>query len=286
MQNFQLFAVTAAGPQPLGIADGATELADLVHGLALGVYSSFRTFDHHQFLYLEDHLTRTSHSMQLLGWTYPLDELLLRQALQTVCSAAPWAESRVRIDVLAEPAHTLGTDSRVLIGLTPFTPLPETLYTTGVAVGFAEGIIREQPLVKTAAFAEMRKGYPVGGPGMYERLMINDQQQILEGFSANFYAVHQGVLRTAGADVLEGITRKIILDLAIQLGIPLRLEAIHVDEVPTLTEAAISSSSRGLLPVVNIGGQLIGNGKPGPICTRLRQAYDAFVARTIRPAIA
>ena len=42
-----------------------------------------------------------------------------------------------------------------------------------------------------------------------------------------------------------------------QLGLPFRLEAVYTSELPELTEAAISSSSRGLLPVVNIAGQLI-----------------------------
>ena len=65
MNHLQLFAVTAAGPQPLKVADNATDLAHLVHNLALGVYSSFRTFEHNKFLYLEDHLARTIRSMRL-----------------------------------------------------------------------------------------------------------------------------------------------------------------------------------------------------------------------------
>ena len=285
MGNLLLFAVTNAGPQPLPVPPSATEQADLVHGLALGVYSAFRTFEHNKFLYLEDHLARTVRSMQMLGWDYALDELTLRRVLDALCTSAPWPEARVRIDVLAKPAQALGTDSRILISLMPFEPLPATLFETGVTVGFAEGLTRSQPLVKTAAFVEMRKGFTVGTPTMYERLMTNAQQQILEGFSSNFYAVRQGSIRTAGAGVLEGITRKIILDLVIKLGMPLQLEAVHVDELPTLTEAAISSSSRGLLPVVNIAGQPIGDGRPGPLFTRLRKAYDGFVAQAIKRAI-
>ncbi len=290
MNHLQLFAVTQLGPQRLPVAADATELADLVHGLALGVYSSMRTFAHDKFLYLEDHLARTVRSMQLLNWHYELDEGALRRVLQQVCTDAPWPETRVRIDVLAEPAQVLGTNSRVLIGLMPFQPPPETLYTTGVTVGIAEGVAREQPLVKTAAFAEVRKGYTTATPpnaetqAVYERLMTNPHGQILEGLSSNFYAVHRGVMHTAGAGVLEGITRKIILDLVGQLGIPLSLEAVHLAEIPQLTEAAISSSSRGWLPVVNIAGQPIGGGRPGPIGTQLHKAYDVLVANTIKPA--
>jgi branched-subunit amino acid aminotransferase/4-amino-4-deoxychorismate lyase len=52
-----------------------------------------------------------------------------------------------------------------------------------------------------------------------------------------------------------------------------------------LSEAAISSSTRGLLPVIRIGGQTIGDGRPGPICRRLMAAYEADVAHTIKSAI-
>ncbi|MCX6046244.1 MAG: aminotransferase class IV [Chloroflexi bacterium] len=289
MNHLQLFAVTKAGPQSLPVATDATDLADLLHGLALGVYSSMRTFAHDQFLDLEDHLARTVRSMKLLGWPYEFDERNLRQVLQQVCTNAPWPETRVRIDILAEPARHLGTDSRVLIGLMPFQPPPATLYQTGVTLGLAEGITRSQPLVKTAAFAEVRKGYTETTPhadesAVYEYVMTDAQGQILEGLSSNFYAVHQGVIHTAGTGVLEGVTRKILLTLIEQLGLPLSLAAIHVAEIPQLTEAAISSSARGLLPVVNMAGQTIGSGQPGPICTQLHKAYDTFVANTIRPA--
>ncbi|MDQ3248178.1 MAG: aminotransferase class IV [Chloroflexota bacterium] len=286
MPNLQLFAVTPAGPQPLPIAADATALDDLYRGLAPGVYSSLRTFEHNKFLYLEHHLARTVTSMQQLGWPYRLNEERLRQAIHKVCTAAPWPDMRVRIDVLAESAHALGTNSRELIGLMPFTPLPATLYTQGVTVDFAAGILRSQPLVKTAAFVEQRKGFAVGTPDAYERLLTDADGFILEGLSSNFYAIQQGVVRTAGVNVLEGITRKIVLALITQMNLPLRLEALHKNELAALDEAAISSSSRGIVPVVAIGGVGIGNGHPGPLFARLRTAYDAFVAHTIQLAIA
>jgi len=285
LNDLQLFAVTESGPQPLPIPATATTQDELYHGLPLGVYTSLRTFDQHKFLYLEEHLARIDHSMRRLGWHYQLDEKRMRQTIHTVCRAAPWPEMRVRLDVLAKPIYQAGIETRELIGLTRFEPLPAVLYRDGVTVGFAEGLVRGQPLVKTAAFVEARKAYSVGGPTMYERLLLDDKNRILEGFSSNFYAVHNGVLRTAGHGVLEGITRKIILDLATELAIAVQLEAVYLDEIPSLTEAAISSSSRGLLPVVNIDGHPIGTGRPGPLYSRLHTAYDAFVARTVRPAI-
>ena len=111
----QLFAVTRSAVKPLRVPETAQSFDDLYDGLALGVYSALRTFEHEKFLCLQEHIERTKRSMELLGWTYQLDEALLRHALHQVCSAYPGHEMRVRFDVLAETAVSLGSDSRLLV---------------------------------------------------------------------------------------------------------------------------------------------------------------------------
>ncbi len=85
--------------------------------------------------------------------------------------------------------------------------------------------------------------------------------------------------------MLEGITRRIVMELLPDLGIPLRLEAVRVDEIATLDEAAISGSSRAFLPVVSIDGQPVGDGQVGPLSRQILTAYDAFVQNNIRSAV-
>lgn len=284
MDPVQLFAVEADTIRPLPIPKNAASFDPLYDGLELGVYSALRTFDHNKFLYLEHHIQRTRDSMRLLGWQEELDEPRLRRALHKVCSGYPGVEMRVRFDVLAAPARSLGTDSRLLIGLMPFTPPSPELYQTGVRVDFAPDLARQNPLAKTADFAQMRRAYKVGGE-IYEYLLLSEQGEILEGTGTNFYGVQRGVFHTAGTGVLAGITRKIILDLAAELKIPVSLEPIKVAEIPQLSEAALSGSSRALLPVVQIGEQVVGNGRPGPICQRILVAYNNFVAREVKTAV-
>ena len=283
--DVQLFAVTATGPQSLAVPTNARSFDDMYHGLVLGVYSALRTFEHDKFLCLQEHIERTNQSMALLGWDYALDETLLRQTIHQLCVAYPGAEMRVRFDVLAEPAASLGSDSRLLVGLMPFSLPPTTLYENGVVVDFAPDLVRNQPLVKAAAFAQNRQRYPIGQPDVYEYLMTDENGRLLEGTATNFYAVRDGVVYTAGDGVLEGITRKIVLSLLPEIGVPLRLEAITKQEIGSLDEALLSSSSRAVFPVVAIAGQPIGNGTPGAIGRRLHMAYNDFVARSIKTAI-
>ncbi len=284
--DVQFFAVTDLEPQPLAVPATARNFDDLYDGLSLGVYSALRTFEHKKFLCLQEHIDRTKRSMQLLGWDYQLDERRLRQTLHQVCTNYPGADMRVRFDVLAEPANHLGSDSRVLIALIPFSPPSPVLYKKGVAVDYAYDLVRKRPLAKTAGFAQRRQRYPIGQSGVYEYLMLDNNGRLLEGTGTNFYGVRDGIVYTAGKGVLEGITRQIVLNLLPEIEIPVRLQAITKDEINTLDEAFLSGSSRAILPVVKIAGEKIGDGSPGAIGRHLLMTYNEFVARSIKTAVA
>jgi branched-chain amino acid aminotransferase len=281
----QLFAVTDNGPQPLPIPEGTSGVHDIFDDLPLGVYSALRTFEHNKFLDLEAHLARTERSMALLGWNYKLDRPALCRALHDVCTAYPGPDSRVRFDVLAAPATMLGVDSRLLIALSPFEPPPAHYYQKGVQVALAPALRRERPLIKAASFVLKRRPYPLGQADSYEHLMLDEAGHILEGSSSNFYAVYQNALCTAGEGVLAGITRLIILQLAETAGLPIQLTPIHRDQLPAISEAFLSSASRGILPIVAIAGQMVGGGRPGPLTRQLMVAYDAYVRGAIRTAV-
>ena len=284
MSQFQLYAITPTGPQALPVPEDTTDFTDLYQGLALGVYSIVRTFDHNRFFQLGHHLARTVNSLEMLGWSYSLNEQRLRCAIHDLCTAFPASEVRVRIDVLAEPATALGVESRELIALMPFTPLPARVYQRGVAIGFALGLQRDNPLIKTADFAVERK-QASSAERYHDYLLTSDTGEILEATSANFYAARNGILYTAGDGILEGVTRRVVLDLVAAEQIPLNLQAIQHSEIPTLDEAMISSSSRGILPVVCIGDQVIGSGRPGPITQQLIAAYNTYVKAHLKTAL-
>lgn len=285
----QLFAVEPSGPVSLPVPPDARSFPDLYRNVELGVYSALRTFDHYNFLALDEHLDRTERSMSLLGWNYDLDRQRLCRALDTVCRAFPAQEMRVRFDVLAAPASALGSKSRELIALQAFAPPPQSLYETGVKVALADpALSRENPRAKTADFAARRPALAMDATSVerpYEYLLTTADGRILEGSGTNFYGVVDGILRTAGEGVLEGITRRIILEQAEQLDIPVSFEPVMVHELGVLDEAALSGSSRAILPVVQIGDQMIGDGRPGPVTLRLLQAYQRYLRDHIRPAV-
>ena len=286
MIDNQLFAVTTDGALPLDTAQNAASFVDMLAGFPLGVYTALRTFEHHKFLDLQAHLARTLRSMRLVGWEYAFDEARFRQVLHAVVTAYGHENARVRFDILAEPVVRQGTAVQELIALRPFTPVPSRYYIEGVGVDFAPEIQRHQPLAKTADFAQKREPLALGREqDHYERLILGPEGHILEGMMSNFWAVRGGRVYTAGRGVLEGVTRKILMSLIPELDIPLCLQAVHRDDIARLDEAAMSGSSRALLPVVRINGQTVGNGRPGPISWRILQAYEDYVAGAVRTAV-
>jgi branched-subunit amino acid aminotransferase/4-amino-4-deoxychorismate lyase len=286
MPDVEVYAVTPEGPQRVHLPTPPASVHALPPDLSTGVYTVLRTFEHNKFLKLADHLRRLEQSMALLGREVRLDRQALRQALHEVCMAYGHPEARVRVDVLEGEAPRLPAGCRQLIALAPFVPLPEACYEEGVRVGLAPRLKRRHPRAKSTDFILARRRHTRTGGETFDDLLLDGEGRILEGSTSNFYAVRGGVVWTADEGVLEGITRGIVLQLVAEGGIPLRLEAVPLAEIARFEEAFLSSSSRGLVPVVDVDGRLIGDGAPGPVTRRLMAAYERFVARAIRPAVA
>jgi branched-chain amino acid aminotransferase len=286
LDSVQLYAIEDKGPIQLPLPAQGRTIHDLFDDLPIGIYTALRTFEHQKILHLEDHLERLDQSMALLGWDYWLNRSRLREALHQITTNYPLPDARVRIDVLTRSIPSLGTSDRELIALSPFEPIPESFYRQGVRVDLVEQLNRQQPLVKKADFVLKRRKFLAESPQAYERLMADDQGNILEGTTSNFFAVCDGCLWTAGQEVLEGIARKIVLYVTVELQLPVRLEPVSIEELPHLDEAALSSSSRAIIPIIQVGEQIIGSGRPGPITAQLLAAYNAYVKRAIRPAVA
>jgi branched-subunit amino acid aminotransferase/4-amino-4-deoxychorismate lyase len=281
----QLFAVSGAELHRLPLPTGGGTVHDVLAAAPAGVYSGLRTFGGDRFLRLDAHLDRVEANLAALGWKVAFDRAGFRRALHRAVTAYPLPDARVRFDVLREPARELGASSNVLLALSPFEPVPERFLREGVAVELTGDLRRERPLIKTTDFVERRKPYPVGDIDCYEHVMLDATGRLLECTSANFFGVSDGTLLTAGEGVLEGITRSIFLELARAAEIPVRLEAVTVAEIGGLDEAFLTSSSRGLVPIVRIDGQRIGAGRPGPVGRRLLADYLELAEREARTAV-
>jgi D-alanine transaminase len=103
---------------------------------------------------------------------------------------------------------------------------------------------------------------------------------ITEGSHSNIFLVGDGTLYThpESNHVLSGITRKNILRIAAGAGIKIREEAIQENRIRFIQEAFITNTSSEVTPVIELGGNTIGDGTPGPITRMLSERFDAETA--------
>jgi branched-chain amino acid aminotransferase len=94
-----------------------------------------------------------------------------------------------------------------------------------------------------------------------------------EGPGFNVFFVKGRTLFTPRANVLEGITRKTVFDLARESGVAAEAGDYPADALRTADEAFICTTAGGIMPVTQVDGKPLGDGKPGPISTELRTLY-------------
>lgn len=282
--DLRLHAIEPEGPRQLAPPPGAASIHDVFDGLELGVYSALHSFPRARFFRLEDHFDRTDASMRRLGWREELDREALRRALDEVTRAAPHDSLRLRFDVLAEPARGLGTYARLLLASEPHQGVPREQLELGVSVGLLRDRARHTPLVKTAQWVLDRRPYPIGTADAADHVLIDGEGCILEGTSSNLFFVRAGSLVTAGDGVLEGIVRKVVLEIAREIELPIHFERLPLERIAECQEAFLTSSTRHVLPVVHVGSSPVGTGLVGPITRDLARRYEELAEREARPA--
>ena len=113
--------------------------------------------------------------------------------------------------------------------------------------------------------------------GADEAVFVRDGV-ITEGASSTVFVVLDGELRTYPLSnyILPGVTREIVLELAQELGIPVRQVPVLADELARATEVILASTYNDVMPVTRVDGRLVGAGVPGAVA---QQLYAAFAER-------
>lgn len=108
-------------------------------------------------------------------------------------------------------------------------------------------------------------------------LLTDDAGHVVEGPGFNIFALVDGVLVTPAEGVLEGITRRTVIEIARAAGLKVELRALPAAQLRGAQEAFLSSSGGGVLPVTRVDGQVLGTGAgmgtPGPVTQQLLATY-------------
>lgn len=237
-----------------------------------GIYTVTNTYETYKTLKLNAHLDRLEDSARRADIPLKLDRQRLRDALRQMITEAGYGDVRFRVTV--PRAHA----DQFILSIEPFTPLRAEFIASGIRCITAPNSARSNPAAKTTDWMHKRKHLSdTMPPGIYDTILLDEMGMMLEGLGSNFYAILSGELRTAGEGILRGIAQQIVFEVAPSI-LPVRRDGVHTHDIPLLEEAFITSSSRGIVPVVEIDGIPISNGRPGQKTMSLRQAYNAWVS--------
>ncbi|HEV8362112.1 MAG TPA: aminotransferase class IV [Gemmatimonadaceae bacterium] len=170
-----------------------------------------------------------------------------------------------------------GTPCTIFLSATRFTPPHDVRAKGGTAVTFpdfrwARGDIKSLNLIPSV----LAKQHAVDNSAT-EAIFVRDGA-MTEGSHTNVFGVLDGELRTYPESnyILAGITRDVVLELAAELGIPVRLMPIFTPEFAHLEELFITGTTSDVMPIVALNGLPVGDGRPGRITMSL---YEALVPR-------
>ena len=119
--------------------------------------------------------------------------------------------------------------------------------------------------------------------GAYDAIQLRDGV-VTEGAHTNVFTVMDGGLRThpAGPHILSGITREIVIEIAGELGVRVREEPVRAAELPRAREVFFTGTTTDVMPVVQLDGKPVGDGRPGRVTLqlqdKLRERLNAAVA--------
>jgi branched-chain amino acid aminotransferase len=116
--------------------------------------------------------------------------------------------------------------------------------------------------------------------GAEEAVMRNYRGELAECSQSNLFIVRDGQALTPPLDagLLPGITRAFVIEIGREIGIPASEAVLYLDDLASADEAFVTGTTRELTPVVRVDDRVIGTGKPGPVTTRL---LDAFHTRAL-----
>src|SRR6266699_4178200 len=243
-------------------------------------FESLRTYNRRPF-HLDEHLTRLYRSAELIELEIPWSRDQITAIVQEIIARNTYKHASIRLLVTGGETE----DSILPIGkpmlavlITPLGERDMQRFAQGYKL-ITTNLQRIAPEAKTTSYlAAIRALKEAARCHAADALFVNEQGHVLEATRSNFFIFRGDTLVTPRAGILIGITRNVVLDLA-RGRFAVEERPVLLDELAQADEAFITSSSKEILPVVQIDDLVIGDGKPGPRTIELEQRFIDLVER-------
>jgi branched-chain amino acid aminotransferase group I len=246
-----------------------------------GIFETMRTYKGKVFC-LEMHLERLQAAAS--GIEINVEKEYLKKVIYDTIRVNNLTESRVRL-IVTPGEGTLSPDIKtcstptIIVFAVPYHPYSQDVYDRGWRVIISKIRRNSQsplPGMKSSNFLEsMLVKQEARQAGVEDALMLNDKGLLAEASSSNVFIISNRILQTPcpGGGLLPGITRRLVLELAVELGIQSAECDITSEELLNASEVFLTNSMIEIMPVVKINDEIIGNGRPGLVTKALMHAY-------------
>ena len=259
-----------------------------------GVYETLRTYNGQPFLF-DRHMRRLRRSAEMLALNIPLtNEQIQTRFTETMAAAALRGEAYIRIlvtrgvgELTYDPAAC--PDPSIVVIVKPHVMPPAEAFTRGVRVSLVP-VMRNHPssvnpLIKSNNLLNnaLAMQHAVR-QGAFEGVMRNYRGELAELTQSNLFVVKRGVALTppVEAGLLPGITREFLFEVGAEHGIAVQESVLRDEDLIGADEAFLTSTTRELVPIVEVDGRLIGSGAPGPVTQALLQRFREAADRLTR----
>ncbi|MFA5975428.1 MAG: aminotransferase class IV [Elusimicrobiota bacterium] len=268
-----------------------------------GVYETVRAYDGRVFRW-EEHSRRLRQSARRIALRCPWSSAELLQAVRKVLRANHQPDASVRITLSRGPGP-LGLDPEqcprptLAILLHPYRAL-EALWKTGISIGIVR-VRRNHPdcldpqIKSNNSLNTILAKIEAQRMKVFEGILTNLDGDLAEGTISNLFYVRKGCLYTPALSggLLEGITRRIILQLARQMKLPVREGRCRPPDLQKAQEIFISSTTLEVMPVISVAQYKesrgtairrfrVGAGCPGPVARELHRRLRLQIARELK----
>jgi branched-chain amino acid aminotransferase len=268
-------------------ADATVSVFD--HGLLYGdgIFEGIRAYNGRVFK-LKEHIDRLFYSAKAILLQMPMAHAELMKAVVDTCRQNEVRDGYIRL-VVTRGVGTLGLnpnrckDPSVIIIAGKIQLYPAELYEKGMDI-ITVPTVRNlhsalNPAIKSLNYLNnILAKIEANNSGCEEAVMLNAEGFVAECTGDNLFIVKENQVitppLTAGA--LYGITRRVVLDLARELGMQTSEPNLTRYDLFNAEECFLTGTGAELVPVVRIDGRVIGTGKPGPVTKRLVNEYHAL----------
>ena len=262
----------------------------MIHVTDLAIIRGYALFDFLQTiqgvpLFIDDYLARFRNSAKAMDLSIPFDIDFLKQNIFELIRKNNLSHSGLKLILTggySEDGFTPTTPNFIILE-NGIAPLPSDYqgYTHGVKLMLHE-FVRELPYVKSVNYVT-----PITLQNRWKSLgaidvLYHKDGLVTESSRSNFFIINkQNVLITPSENVLHGITRKKTLEIA-QNVLPIEVRNMTLHEVLDAKEAFMCSSTKGILPVVQLDDYMINDGKVGDYSKILMQKFEALQKEYIK----